>query len=323
MTRSFVQAHGTRTGRTFKIGLYTSPHLKHMRERIQIGNEPISKALFTKHLFEVWDSLSTSEHSKQTFFQLLALVAARTFIAEKVDLAIFETHHGGAFDSTNMFPKPVATGITEIGVDHIAQLGPTIENIAWHKAGIFKSGSPAFSVIQEPTVAAMLQRRSFEIGNALEFVNTESMTDIGAPVFKAPVQMRSAALAFRLADAFLTDQAETSRRGSVLNSEDLEKGVENLQWAGRFQVIKQEAHNWYIDGAHNEMSVPHAADWFAREIQLNERSEHSGSLYRELLMMRQTTSKVALDPHFQSAFRPQCSEHASTDSAYICSEDQD
>ncbi|KUL90484.1 hypothetical protein ZTR_00032 [Talaromyces verruculosus] len=64
-----------------------------------------------------------------------------TFIRERVQAAIFETHHGGEYDATNVIPQPVVTAITSLGMDHVAQLGPTIDDIAWHKSGIFKPGA--------------------------------------------------------------------------------------------------------------------------------------------------------------------------------------
>lgn len=62
-----------------------------------------------------------------------------------MDAAIFETHHGGEYDATNVISKPVVTGITSLGMDHVDQLGPTLDDVAWHKAGILKTGAPAFS----------------------------------------------------------------------------------------------------------------------------------------------------------------------------------
>lgn len=91
------------------------------------------------------ESGQNSETTRQPrYLQFVALLAFHTFIRENVQAAIFETHYGGEYDATNVMQNPVVTGITSLGMDHIAQLGPTIENIAWHKAGIFKSRSPAF-----------------------------------------------------------------------------------------------------------------------------------------------------------------------------------
>ncbi|KAL8969056.1 MAG: hypothetical protein Q9197_004549, partial [Variospora fuerteventurae] len=159
---SFLTAHGERTGFPRKIGLYTSPHLKHVRERIQINSKPLSEKLFAKYVFQVWHGLSGKISPGPRYLQLLFLISVHAFINEGIDVAIYETHNGGEFDATNVIQKPVVTGVTTIGMDHVEQLGPLIENIAWHKAGIFKHGSPAFSTFQEPAAATVLQQRASE-----------------------------------------------------------------------------------------------------------------------------------------------------------------
>lgn len=89
---------------------------------------------------------------------------------EGTQAVISETHHGGEYDATNVIQKPIVAGITSIGLDHIAQLGPTIQNVAWHKSGIFKPGTPAFSAPQESEASIVLQTRAVEKGAELKFV---------------------------------------------------------------------------------------------------------------------------------------------------------
>ena len=260
-TQSFLRAHGKRTGFPRKTGLYTSPHLKTIRERIQIDSKPIGKELFTRYFYEVWNGLIYEDTSRPRFLQLLMLVAIHTFISEKVEVAIFETHNGGEYDATNIFTNPIATGIATIGMDHVAQLGPSIENIAWHKAGIFKTGSPAFSVSQEHQAAAVLQRRAFDKDVRLEFVRDDLVDNADTPAMKSIVQRKNASLAVRLADAFISQKSAGA--GHCLTSYDISEGIENFSWIGRFQQIVQGSQRWFLDGAHNEMSVPYPAQWFA------------------------------------------------------------
>src|SRR5690606_23767555 len=101
---------------------------------------------------------------KPRFLQLLALVAVHTFIREKMDATIIETHHGGEYDTTNFVQRPIVTGITSLGLDHVVQLGSGIESIAWHKAGIFKPGTTALSVPQDPAAIPVLKARAAEKG---------------------------------------------------------------------------------------------------------------------------------------------------------------
>ena len=189
------------------------------------------------------------------------LVSVHTFIREGVEVAIYETHNGGEYDATNVFPKPVVTGIASIGEDHIKQLGPTIENIAWHKAGIFKSGRPAFSAMQEPEIAAVLRLRANDKDAPLNFVNLDSSLPMNTPTLQPDVQKTNASLALALVSTFLQEKAPACSRD--LSAQDIDLGVEQFVWIGRFQKVNQEGHQWFLDGAHNDMSVQNAAHWFA------------------------------------------------------------
>ncbi|RKP22531.1 Mur ligase [Syncephalis pseudoplumigaleata] len=95
-------------------GLFTSPHLMEVRERIRINGRPLSREQFTTYFMETWQRL------------------------ESVDVAILEVGVGGGYDSTNVVPRPVVCGISSLGIDHQAVLGNTLPEIAWHKAGIAK-----------------------------------------------------------------------------------------------------------------------------------------------------------------------------------------
>ena len=266
--RSFLREHGLRTGFPQKIGLYTSPDLRCIRERIQINDQPILEGLFAKYFFEVWDRLSSQDlpvvegkEKLPRFLQLLALVAFHTFIKEEIEAAIFETHHGGEYDATNVVEKPIVTGITTIGLDHIAQLGPSIENIAWHKAGIFKTGTPAFCAPQDPAVASILQNRAAEKGVSLKFVEEDPSLPIDAKTLQVPVQKTNCSVALALVSAFLEQTASTEHRHLSLSA--ISQGIEKFSWPGRFEVIVEGGSQWFLDGAHNQLSLKQAADWFA------------------------------------------------------------
>lgn len=250
--------------------MYTSPDLRCIRERIQINEQPISKELFAHYFFEVWDRLSSQredlvdrKENTPRFLQFLALLALHTFIREEVEATIYETHHGGEYDATNVVQKPIVTGITSIGLDHVAQLGPTVENIAWHKAGIFKRGTPAFSTPQEPAAAAILHNRAIEKGVELKFVEVNPVLLDNAQALQAPVQILNSSLAFALAGAFLERTSHTEHR---LTQHDVIQGIERFSWPGRFEVIQEGRNKWFLDGAHNELSIVQAAEWFSKNI---------------------------------------------------------
>ena len=174
---SLLRAYGSRTGFPARTGLYTSPHLVSYEERIRINKAPISRELFAKYFFEVWERLLETDEGENHLprhFQLLALVSMHAFISEGVEAAVYETHHGGEYDATNVIQNPIVTIVTSLGMDHVRQLGPGIENIAWHKSGIFKRGANAFSSKQDEAPTKMLRQRAAEKDVKIEFVEDES-----------------------------------------------------------------------------------------------------------------------------------------------------
>lgn len=255
---SFLAAHGQRTGFPKRIGLYTSPHLKRVQERIRIDSRPISTDLFARYVFEVWDGLKEFDTDGPRYLQMLMLVAVHTFLSERVEVAICETHNGGEFDATNIFRQPVATGISTIGMDHVEQLGPSIENIASHKAGIFKAGSPAFSTLQDPLAAAILEDRANKKGVELQYVGVNPVLPDDAPSLGPSVQRSNASLALALTDTLLM-----RKQNDKMSAEDIRNGALRFSWPGRFHRISQGSQEWFIDGAHNDISVEIAANWFA------------------------------------------------------------
>ncbi|KAI7005390.1 hypothetical protein KC318_g185 [Hortaea werneckii] len=270
-TESFLRTHGNRTGYPKKTGLYTSPHLMASEERIRINMQPLDRGLLARYFFEVYDSLpqlhSDYDPSKELIqrgprtLQLWALLAFHVFIREGVDVAIIETHHGGEYDATNVIQKPVVTAITALGMDHIAQLGPTIENIAWHKSGIFKRGAVALSARQDQSLEEVLQKRSVEHNQIVRFVDEDERLPKVALKLEPKVQRKNASLALAAADAFLHHTAPQGY--SDLSPADIETGVAQWTWPGRFQVVTHERSTWFLDAAHNDMSIALAAEWFA------------------------------------------------------------
>ncbi|MHC4840991.1 MAG: bifunctional folylpolyglutamate synthase/dihydrofolate synthase, partial [Planctomycetota bacterium] len=126
-----------------KVGLYTSPHLERLTQRIEINGEEVSERKLVEAFQKIVETLEAEPGGggDVTFFELLTLAAMLTFRDENVDVAIFEVGLGGRLDSTNVI-TPVVSVITEIGRDHTAQLGDSIEEIAREKAGIIKPGIP-------------------------------------------------------------------------------------------------------------------------------------------------------------------------------------
>ena len=160
MIASMLQACG------YKVGLYTSPHLTDVRERIQINGEMIPQSDFGR-IVRVAEPMIERMKPRPTYFDVLTAVAFKYFAEQEIDIAVIETGLGGRLDSTNVI-KPEVTAITSISKDHMAQLGNTLAKIAEEKAGIFKAGVPAISVQQDPEADVVLKRVAEKNGTHLE-----------------------------------------------------------------------------------------------------------------------------------------------------------
>jgi len=248
--------------------LYTSPHLKSVRERIRINNKPISEALFAKYFFQVFDRVQVAmaegklaPEQKPAYFRFLTMVALHVYLQEGVDTVILEVGVGGEYDSTNIIEKPTVTGVTSLGIDHVAILGDTIEKIAWQKAGIFKKGAKAFTVQQKEGAMQVLLDRAKERETTLELVEINPEVAKLKLGLAGSFQQSNASLAV----ALVADHLQ--KLGINVSSKPLPdlftKGLEQATWPGRCQIIREKNVEWCIDGAHTKESVEVAAQWFA------------------------------------------------------------
>ncbi|KAJ5471851.1 folylpolyglutamate synthase [Penicillium diatomitis] len=242
-----------------KVGLYTSPHLLTIRERIRINGRPIKEETFTTYLFEIWDKLPLQASANMDFpryLQLLTLLSFHVFLQEGVDVAVYEPHMGGTYDATNVVRSPAVTAVTRIAKDHVRLLGPDLQDIARHKAGIFKSGCRAFSAPQEAEVTKALEQRARELENVtLSFVEPDSSLQV------IRFQRENCSLAIEVAKEWIS-----LRKPAKLFSfsEHINRGLRMFDWPGRYQQITEDGnHKWFLDGAHNESGLSTAVSWFA------------------------------------------------------------
>ncbi|KAL6716733.1 hypothetical protein ACLMJK_006301 [Lecanora helva] len=254
-----------------KIGLYTSPHLRFVRERIQINNQPLSEDVFAKYFFEVWDRLEesakakgepTDKSAKPVYFRFLTLMAFHAYIKEGVDTAIIECGIGGEYDSTNILTKPSVTGITSLGIDHTAMLGDTIEEIAWHKGGIMKPNIPCYTAPQPPTAISVLEQRSTETSAPLKIISRyPSLQNISLGL-AADFQQTNASLAIAIAwrHLFLIDYDPRYQLPAPFV-----RGLEQVRWPGRCEIRREEKIVWHIDGGHTLESIELTGSWFASQ----------------------------------------------------------
>lgn len=253
-----------------KVGLYTSPHLKSVRERIMIDGQPIAAEKFAKYFFQVYDRIENSSSDtnrfrrmgpgvKPNYFRYLTLVSFHAFMQEGVDSAIYEVGIGGEYDSTNVFVSPKGCGVTSLGIDHVNVLGNTIEQIAWNKAGIFKAGAAAFTIDSQPVTAlAVLKERAEEKKANFKVVGVHPEIAKLTLGLAGEFQRKNATIAAHLVGARLGIELPQDKL-----PQDFVDGLEKASWGGRCQILDRLDTKWYIDGAHTVDSLEEAAKWFA------------------------------------------------------------
>jgi folylpolyglutamate synthase len=265
---SYQKSHGLPK----KTGLFTSPHLVSVRERIRINSQPISAALFAKYFFEIWDLLESSAQSlsldpsiKPVYFRYLTLMSFHVFQKEGIDAAVYEVGMGGEYDATNIVQRPAATGISTIGIDHVFPLGETVGKIAWHKAGILKPGSPAYTTEQVPEAMEVINNRARERGVDIKVVQTNpSLKHVNIRP-NEDFQRKNASLAIALAETVLKSFDPSFSLPENSLPEEFVNGLEQVMWRGRFEIKIDGNVRWYLDGAHTADSLIIAAKWFASQ----------------------------------------------------------
>jgi dihydrofolate synthase/folylpolyglutamate synthase len=157
-------------------GLFTSPHLIDLKERIQINSQKISEEEFAGNLNEfrpyIQHLRDTEPSASPTFFEILTAVAMLYFKKKHVDIAVLEVGLGGRLDSTNVVIPQVSV-ITNVALDHTAILGNTISSIAYEKAGIIKQGVPVVSAVEAPEALAVIEKTCKEKGARLYLLGRE------------------------------------------------------------------------------------------------------------------------------------------------------
>jgi dihydrofolate synthase/folylpolyglutamate synthase len=254
-----------------KVGLYTSPHICDVRERIQINGEMISQAGLTRLIAKVQPIIERMAKDKPTFFEIFTALGFRHFADQGVDVAVVETGLGGRLDSTNVL-RPAVCGLTSISMDHTQQLGDTLTKIAGEKAGILKKDIPAVSVPQQPEAERALRKAAREskaklmfTGKDIEFsyrVESSRVAGCHARVclttpqsrfehLPVPLPGEHQALNCGLALALL-DQLKL--QGMRIDDRQAIAGLRGVYLPGRMEMVRSDPRV-LVDGAHNAASV--------------------------------------------------------------------
>lgn len=265
MLASMLQSCG------MKIGLYSSPHLVHLRERISINDHMISEAELTRLTAEVAKAAAKHKNDTPTFFETMTAVAFLYYANKEVDLAVIEAGLGGRLDSTNVI-KPEVVGMTSISEDHMGILGNSISQIAEEKAGVFKTGVPIVSAPQRREVKKVL-RRAAERANApirftgddIEFSYRFESSRLAGPHTRVSVSTSTSRFEHLHVPLLGEHQAINCgvalgimamlrERGIEIDELRAIEGLSRVRLPGRMEMISEEPRI-IVDGAHNPASV--------------------------------------------------------------------
>ncbi|KAJ5873644.1 Folylpolyglutamate synthase [Penicillium subrubescens] len=296
---------GQSSPRLHKVGLYTSPHLLFVRERIKIDNVPLSEKQFAQYFFEVWDLLEDAAKAagedplsaKPRYFRYLTLMAFHTYLREGVDATIVECGVGGEYDCTNVIEQPKVTAITSLGIDHTLMLGPTIEDIAWHKGGIMKSSARAFTAPQDPNAQRVLAERAAAKGIKLDVVVEHPELRQVKLGLNGDFQYTNASVAVAVANEFLRRAGVPEISDNIMADSlpaKFKTGLEETRLGGRCETRSEKNVAWYIDGAHTLESIHLAGQWFASHIDADSSSDFGMNKLRILIFNQQTRDSPAL-----------------------------
>jgi dihydrofolate synthase/folylpolyglutamate synthase len=243
-----------------RAGLYTSPHLESVTERIRVGADDIAADELDARLAEVFAAADRAPALPLTYFEAMTAAAFVTFARRGLDLAVLEVGLGGRLDATNVAPAAVSI-VTAIGLDHVEDLGPTLESIAGEKAGIFRSGRPALTVSREPGVRAVFRDAASRIGAALHELPVETRVEVRrsgleGSRFRLQTPHRAYELETPLPGRHQIENAAVAVRAAEflrpkLDPEAVAQGVASVRWPGRLEAFGFRGTTVLLDGCHN------------------------------------------------------------------------
>lgn len=268
-TAAILEAVLRRAG--MKTGLYTSPHLVTVRERIRVDGRMISRRAFASVLSAIKTTPSAIRLGQRiayrTVFEHLTAAALAEFARQRVDIAIIEAGLGAKLDATIVL-DPVVCVFTKISLDHTAILGESIELIAADKAHAIKPGGVVISSPQQPSVSDELINRAERLDAQLKFTTGEKEFDfvklsprwtacrIGRPWLKDRKLILNMAGSFQLENlsTALSTIEVLQESGFKITAEAVASGLRSTRWKGRLQLLDRKK-GIIVDGAHNEIAI--------------------------------------------------------------------
>jgi len=250
-----------------RAGLYTSPHLIRVNERIRVSESDLSDDELDRALEPVLRAAEASPGIPMTYFEALTAAAFVAFAGRALDLAFIEVGLGGRFDATNVASARLSV-VTSIGLDHTEELGPTLSSIAREKAGIFRRGRPALVGPLEPEACRALLEAARECGAvaheaAKEIEVSQVETSLEGTRLRIATPQASYALETPLPGAHQAGNAALAARAAELlspafprlDSSAIERGIASTRWPGRLEKFSCRGVAVVLDGCHNPQAA--------------------------------------------------------------------
>ena len=264
MTASVLRAAGYRTG------LFTSPYLFRFNERMQINGEPIGDEELAALVTQI-RPIADAMEDHPTEFELMTAVALLWYLRERCEIVVLEVGLGGRLDATNVIGAPEAAVIMNIGLDHTAVLGDTVEQIAVEKAGIVKPGCAVALYPQTPEAEAVVRERCEAVGASLRVADLTQLQGEFDSLEGQVFRYRGASYAIPLLGehqlrnaAVVLEVAEILReKGWKLPHEAVEHGLYAVSWPARFELLRAEPP-FVVDGGHNPQCAMTVAESLLR-----------------------------------------------------------
>ena len=255
----------------YRTGLYTSPHLLRFHERMRVNGEEIDDASLIT-LTNTVRQAAAQMSEMPTGFEIMTAIAFLYFVQERCDIVSLEVGLGGRMDSTNVIPAPEVCVVMNIGLEHTAILGDTLEKIAAEKCGIIKRGAHAVLFGQTEGVEAVAREKCTQEGVTLTVTAQEKLERISSSldgqVFKyrgrGPYHLRLLG-EYQLLNALTvidTCTALRSRGWEKLTDEAIDSGLSAARWPGRLELLRRSP-DFIVDGAHNPQCVDALMDSLA------------------------------------------------------------
>ena len=249
-----------------RTGLFTSPHLVKINERIAVDGEQISDEIFCRVFDRVMETVREMEErglKHPTFFEFLFGMAMTAFAQAGVEYAVLETGLGGRLDATNAVEHPAVCVITSIGIDHTRYLGDTLEKIAGEKAGIIKPGVPVFYAETSPESDAVIEKTAAEKKSFCKKIGKDAYEILGIEDKHIAFSCANAYYGnttwklnnigvYQPCNALLAMEAMRFLFGETGHPKLWRQALAEVKWGGRMEEILPDV---YVDGAHNISAV--------------------------------------------------------------------